>query len=165
MRIGWSIMLLLPIATACSVSGTRPGDPLCTELAAFAEATQPGQVNSVTLRGGWGGDTPDTLMTHDCKHSGGGSGMAFCRYLLPNTSWEFGHYNAVRAATCLDSTSRHAFAKRVENYDVPVAITSPMRLLSDKRIQVTVRLENRPPSAESLSQLSVLTLSATRSGE
>lgn len=133
---------------------------MCAQLAAFAATTQSGQRHEVVLRGGWGGDTADVLKTHDCRHSGDAPGQALCAYLMPNTSWEFGHYNAKRAAACLDSASRKDFMTRLDRGEVPVEITSSLQMLSNKRILLTVRLAAAPPSASAVSGLSVLTLLA-----
>jgi hypothetical protein len=156
MRIRYLPLLLLPFAASCSTGTMRSQDQMCAEIAKFASAATTGESHAVTLRGGWGGDTPDVLMTHDCQHSGYEPGKSLCAYLLPNTSWEFGHYNAKRAATCLDSPDRQDFIRRMDKDEWPAAITSSLRLLPDKYIQVTVRFESN--------DLSVLTLSAARQG-
>lgn len=161
-RIETLALLTLPVLASCSTGGMKGQDQICNEIASFAAATEPGQHRSVVLRGGWGGDTPDVLMTHDCQHAGYGPGKALCAYLLPNTSWEFGNYNAKRVARCLDSTERKAFMLRADSYEWPAEITSSLRLLADKSIQVTARLETSPPGAGKVSQLSVLTLSVAR---
>lgn len=164
MRIHYLLLLILPLAVACSTGTTREQAQMCTEIASFAAVAASGQSHAVVLRGGWGGDSPSTLMTHDCQHSGYAPGKALCAYLLPNTSWEFGSDNAKRVAQCLDSGERQDFVRRVDNYEWPVEITSPLALLMDKRIQVTVRLERTVPAAAGLSDLSVLTLSAVCDG-
>ena len=65
----------------------------------------------------------------------------------------------------LDSAERQAFIDRVDNYAWPAEITSSLRLLSDKSILVTARLERSVPVAGKLSDLSVLTLSAARDSD
>lgn len=151
---------ILALATSCATDPERATDQMCAQLAAFAAATQPGQRHEVVLRGGWGGDTANVLKTHDCRHSGYAPAQALCAYLLPNTSWEFGHYNAKEAAACLDSAGRKDVMTRLDKGEVPVEITSSLQLLSDKRILLTVRLAAARPSASTASYLSVLTLSA-----
>jgi hypothetical protein len=99
---------LLTLVTAlCTISGCsgivrESNDELCSELnrylASTANVTGPSRV---ILRGGWGGERPETLMTHDCRFEGSASGQSFCAYLRPNTSWEFGNYNVSRVAKCL----------------------------------------------------------------
>lgn len=155
-------VLILPVATSCALGVVKRQDRMCAEVAAFAAATFPGQRHSVVLRGGWGGDTPNTLLTHDCKHMGYSPGKVLCEYLVPNTSWEFGNYNAKRVAECLDSPGRHEFVRRVDSYEWPAEMTSSLQLLKDKTIQITVRLESGAREPGSLADLSVLTLSAMR---
>lgn len=162
MRILYLFYFLLPLTSSCSTGTTKVADLMCVQLAAFAETVEPGQSHSVVLRGGWGGDTQDTLMTHDCKHAGYEPAQVLCEYLVPNTSWEFGSYNAKRAATCLDSADRKDFIRRVEKYELPAEITSSLRALTDKTVQVSVRLEFTRPSGSRVAELSVLTLSVTR---
>lgn len=100
------VLLVLPALSSCTLRAASSEDQLCSRIAAFAASVKPGESHSVVLRGGWGGDTPETLMTHDCRHFGYAPGKALCAYLLPNTSWEFGSHNASRAAECLDSADR-----------------------------------------------------------
>ena len=156
MRIRYLSLVLLSLVASCSTGTMRSQDEMCAEIAKFASAATTGESHAVTLRGGWGGDTADVLMTHDCKHSGYEAGKSLCTYLLPNTSWEFGHYNAKRAATCLDSPDRQDFIRRMDKDEWPAAITSSVRLLPDKHVQVTVRFDSN--------DLSTLTLSAARQG-
>ena len=154
MHIGW-LLLLLPLAS-CATGAPKEPDAMCAELAKFASAATTGESHSVVLRGGWGGDTPKILMTHDCRDFGYEPGKSLCAYLVPNTSWEFGHYNARRAASCLDSSNRRDFIGRIERYEWPTEITSSLQLLTDKNIQVTIRFEAK--------DLSILTISAARHG-
>lgn len=150
------ILLLgvLPLVVSCAFGSHNRSDSMCDQIARFAESAQIGVAHSVTLRGGWGGDTPNILMTHDCEHSGYDPGKQLCDYLVPNTSWEFGQYNARSAVACLDSPERRSVIRKLNQDEWPIEITSSMRILKDKRIIVTVRF--------STSNLSVLTLTATR---
>ena len=105
-----SLAAVAAILTAGCVSVPAPADdPICTELSRFAD-TRTGQFpRAVVLRGGWGGDVPGTLMTHECKPQGGGGAEEFCSYLASNTSWEFGRYTVERVAGCFgDSESRRS---------------------------------------------------------
>ena len=154
-RIRCLLLLMVPLAASCSTGAMTGQDKMCAEIAKFASMTVAGESHSVVLRGGWGGDEPNSLMTHDCRYSGYAPGDALCAYLVPNTSWEFGHYNARRAAACLDSSERQDFIRRLDRQELPAQITSSIQLLADKQIQVTVRLE--------ADELSILTLSAARS--
>ncbi|WP_457098147.1 hypothetical protein [Lysobacter sp. P5_B9] len=93
-------------------------------------------------------------MTHDCVHSGYEPGKELCDYLLPNTSWEFGKYNAKDAIACLDTAERRKLIRKLDDDEWPIEVTSSMRQLKDKHILVTVSFTT--------SNLSVLILSATR---
>ena len=156
-RVRYLLLLILPLAGSCSIGATRNQGQMCAEIAKFASMARAGESHSVVLRGGWGGDSPNSLMTHDCQDFGYEPGHALCAYLVPNTSWEFGHYNAKTAAICLDSPDRQDFIRRMDNYERPAEITSSLQLLADKDIQVTVRFDAKG--------LSVLTLSAARQSD
>lgn len=153
----------LPLAISCSFAQAKDVDQMCSEIASFAASVELGETHLVTLRGGWGGDHPNALMTHDCSNSGYGPGDALCRYLVPNTSWEFGYRNAMRAAACLDTRHRARFVAELER-DVgkfqegvtPREMTSSVRQLRDKTIHVTIRYYSLS------SNLSALDISATR---
>lgn len=165
LRTQYVALLILPILASCSTGGAKGQDRICTEIATFASTVETGHSRAVVLRGGWGGDAPNTLMTHDCLHAGYDPGKALCDYLVPNTSWEFGSYNASRVAQCLDSAERRAFIRRINKHEWPTEMTSSLRLLADKRIQVTVRLEKSGTVPGKLSDLSVLTLSVERGND
>ena len=156
-NVRWLIFLFsTPLFVAsCASAGPRHSDSMCNAIAHFAESAKVSVTRSVTLRGGWGGDTPDLIMTHDCVHSGYEPGKQLCDYLLPNTSWEFGQYNAEVAIACLDSAERRKLIRKLEQDEWPIKVTSSMQQLKDKHILVTVSF--------STSNLSVLILSATRS--
>jgi len=156
LRTRYLIFVLLPLAGSCSIGTPRESDQMCAEISRFASTIKAGESHSVVLRGGWGGDMPNILMTHDCQAFGYGPGNALCAYLVPNTSWEFGQNNAKRAAECLDSSSRQDFIRRLDKYEWPAEIASPLRTSADKDVQVTVSFETK--------ELSILTLSAARVG-
>jgi len=154
------LFFVLPTVPSCAITGTKVVDGMCPEIIRFAASTQPGDTSAVTLRGGWGGDDGNTLMTHDCRHSGDDSSRALCAYLGPNTSWEFGERNARRAIACLDSGNANEALARLERGDEPVEITSTLRGAEDQGVLVTVRFNYpKPPGT-----LTVLEISATRSG-
>jgi hypothetical protein len=140
-----------------------PADKLCGELARFAQATPVSGLHAVVLRGGWGGDATDVLMTHDCRPSGSEPGRAFCEYLISDTSWEVGTRNAKRAAACLVSNEKSAFIRRVDAYQLPAEITAPVQG-GDASVQVTVRIE-LVNAAATAGKLSVLTFTAAKRGD
>jgi hypothetical protein len=103
------------LAVGCASVPTDADDPICTELSRFANASTGQFPRAVVLRGGWGGDLPGTLMTHECKPQGGGSAEEFCSYLASNTSWEFGRYTVERVAACFrESESRRSISALTE---------------------------------------------------
>ena len=151
--------VFLPLAAlvGCSTTAMEREDRICAELATFAQATADGEMHQVVLRGGWGGDSPDALMTHDCTHFGYEPGAAFCAYLVPNTSWEFGSRNAERAAACLASAGPGQFdAASATGKDF--RLSGRLKSLPSEPVVVTLKLEREIPE----SGLSVLTISATR---
>ena len=157
MRTGGVLLLALLTTTACSAGMSKEDDQLCAAIAEFASTA--GTDHTVVLRGGWGGDRPDSLMTHECRHFGHEPGKLLCAYLIPNTSWEFGRTNVKRAATCLDSPDRQDFMRRLDAYEMPAEMTSSLHLLEDKNIRVRVRFDYEG------NEISVLTLSAARVGD
>ena len=125
----------------CASIGERP-DPLCANLRQFAGTVPPGQVRSVTLRGGWGGDRPEILMTHSCEHLGYEPGKLFCAYLVPNTSWEFGQYNAKRAAACLTAPNKGQFLAALEQFKNPAELQGTLATTAaGSAAGVTLRFE------------------------
>jgi hypothetical protein len=118
---------------ACTVVGCSSlltpveRDPMCHAIAVFADTTPRGEVHRVELRGGWGGEEKDTIMTHDCEHGGFGPAKVLCEYLVPNTSWEFGSSNAEPAFRCLARPARdNALAQLKKEAEVVEAV-APLR--------------------------------------
>ena len=111
-------------ATGCATPHAIQNDRLCSELSAFVAASSTAKESSVVLRGGWGGDTKDTLMTHDCQFFGSDSGKRFCDYLVQNTSWEFGGHNLNRLATCLNDSAADRALDRAGESELPVEIST-----------------------------------------
>src|SRR6185437_12070199 len=97
----FTLILALFVTVACSTPRPKDVDALCSAMSQFVRASNDGRLHSVTLRGGWGGDEPDVLMTHECDHGGYEAGQVLCAYLIKHTSWEFGGINANRALSCL----------------------------------------------------------------
>jgi hypothetical protein len=152
----WLVFPLAALA-GCSTTAMEREDRICAELAAFAQATAAAEMHQVVLRGGWGGDSPDALMTHDCTHYGYEPGAEFCAYLIPNTSWEFGSRNAERAATCLASAGPGQFDS-ASAAGKDFSLSGRLKSLPSEPVVVTLKLERERPE----SGLSVLTFSATR---
>ncbi len=154
--------LFVALVLSSAAASATPQDEICSKLAAFAAASVAAEPHSVVLRGGWGGETKDAIMTHECRHSGYEPGKLFCAYLLPNSSWEFGAHNAERAAACLDSDDRKQFIQELSSYKSPVEITSSLKALKDKRVLVTLRFEPPSTTARPPSNISTLTITAAR---
>jgi hypothetical protein len=128
---------------------------MCPELARYAESVQPGTTRAVVLRGGWGGDGPNILMTHDCKaEEDDPAGAKLCAYLVQHTSWEFGNYNAQRAATCLASDRAADFLKALEEYPPLATLEGPLTAFRDRPVRLSIRYEGG-------GSISTMTLSVT----
>jgi hypothetical protein len=147
------LVALLAAAIPGIAASEEAPDLMCVEIASFASAVEPGTTHLVLLRGGWGGDTPNILMTHDCQDFGFEPGNKLCAYLVQNTSWEFGQYNARRAAECLDTPQRERFVRQLAEYRWPAEVTGQLLGASDGT-RITIHFE-----APKLSQL---TLSVSR---
>ena len=146
-------LIMFSILLSVSASAQKRHDEICSKIADFAASSEPGMSHAIILRGGWGGDTPDTIMTHECSHSGYAPGKKLCAYLLPNSSWEFGVHNAERAAECLDSGDRHRFVEELKAGKEQAEITSSLQLLRDKRVHVTLHF--RRPQASGISEFAI----------
>lgn len=155
----WLLVLCTAAVGGCSSGNLRSHDSICTEIAAFAKATPAGETREIVLRGGWGGDTPGVLMTHDCTHGGYASGAQLCEYLIPNTSWEFGSRNATRAAACLLLDESVDFDNAWASGEA-TTVSGRLRDFPGEPVIVSLGLE----AAGTYSNLSVLTISAARAG-
>lgn len=78
-------------------------DPLCHEIALFANATQPGETRVVSLETAWGPSNkhPDSFRSLDCDAGGYEPGARLCRYLVENSETEFSSNNFRAAFACL----------------------------------------------------------------
>ena len=135
------VALGVVVALSGCASMGESRDALCANLRDFAGSVSLWQSRSVTLRGGWGGDSPGTLMTHSCQHGGYEPGKLFCAYLVPNTSWEFGDYNAKRAAACLDAPHREQFLIAVEQSESLAELQGTLTGAAGSAASVTLRFE------------------------
>ena len=147
-----TLILTLFVTVSCSTPRPTDVDALCSAMSQFVRASDDGRPHSVTLRGGWGGDEPDVLMTHECMHGGYEPGKVLCAYLVKNTSWEFGGINANRALSCLRRYGgRWPYPFReVPPLEVTSSIASP-----DQRLRVSIRFV--PHDAHGLSVLVIST--------
>lgn len=79
-------------------------DAMCSEIAGFANANPVGQPKHVELITDWGSrfsENKDSLFTKNCQHDGYAPAIAFCSYLMSNTSTEFATINLGRVSACL----------------------------------------------------------------
>ena len=78
-------------------------DPLCLEIASFANATNPGETHVVSLETAWGPSKigPESLSSIRCNHGGYEPGVRLCRYLMEHSSTEFSQFNFLAAFACL----------------------------------------------------------------
>lgn len=92
------------IALSGCATTAHKADPLCSQIAAFANATQAGEKQSIELKTDWGGtwsQNKNVLAEKSCDGGGHEAGGKFCRYLLENTSTEFADINFSIALSCL----------------------------------------------------------------
>ena len=149
-----TLVTALCAISACSGMVRKSNDEFCSELNRYLASTaNVAGPSRVILRGGWGGERPETLMTHDCRFEGSAGGQSFCAYLIPNTSWEFGNYNISRVAKCLQPgpTRDRIIAAGESNSNIQISTTvsaAPM-------IELTIDYANLDKNG-----LSVLTLQA-----
>jgi hypothetical protein len=95
--------LVLFLALAGCASQRLARDPLCRELAAFANSTEPGTSHVVSLETAWGASKlhPDSLRSLDCTDGGYKPGARLCRYLVDHSATEFSVNNFRAAFACL----------------------------------------------------------------
>jgi hypothetical protein len=81
-------------------------DPLCQEIAMFANATKPGETHVVSLETAWGPSRmhPDAMASLDCNDGDYAPGARLCRYLVEHSETEFSPNNFRAALACLSGT-------------------------------------------------------------
>ena len=95
-------------------------DPLCQELAVFANATKRGETHIVSLETAWGPSKkhPDAFYSCDCHDGGYGPGARLCRYLVEHSAIEFSDHNFHAAFACLsgipEQTTNYGRYERLE---------------------------------------------------
>jgi hypothetical protein len=97
-----NLHLLLAVSAAiatlsgCATTGSNPTeDPMCRQIAAFAESAADRAKHTVELTTDW------SKFSKTCVHNEYPPGMAFCKWLMQNTSTEFMHVNINSALKCL----------------------------------------------------------------
>jgi hypothetical protein len=135
---------LTVIALASSIAGCaslREGpDQICKELARFANATPAGQVRSVELVNDWGSrfaENKSSIFTKDCSHNGYPPGVAFCDYLMSNTSTEFSSINYARVSACLwPGTRGGPYDTDIDYLSIKASSTEAIGVNPDVRVGV-----------------------------
>jgi len=96
-----TVVVFLSLSGCASQRLSR--DPLCHEIALFANATKPGETHVVSLETAWGpsGKHPEVLSSADCNDGGFGPAARLCRYLVEHSATEFSDNNFRTAAACL----------------------------------------------------------------
>jgi hypothetical protein len=106
-RILYTAALAVTLLNLVGLSGCASQrlsrDPLCHEIALFANAAKPGETHFVALETAWGPSSkhPDSLSSLDCDYAGYGPGARLCRYLLEHSATEFSDNNFHPAFACL----------------------------------------------------------------
>jgi len=100
-----ALLLIFPVFSGCASQRLRR-DPLCKEIAMFANATRPGETHMVSLETAWGPSRkhPDSFTSRDCSHGGYGPGARLCGYLIEHSAAEFSDNNFRAAFACLSGT-------------------------------------------------------------
>jgi hypothetical protein len=145
------LALVLILASGCA-SQRLAHDPLCEEMAAFANSIEPGTSRVVTLDTAWGPSKlhPDSLSSLDCKDGGYEPGKRLCRYLLEHSATEFATNNFRDAFACLSGipfqTKNYVTYERL---DVRVSAYDAVGVRSD----VELSLEFKPNDVDGTMQL------------
>lgn len=147
-------VLFLSLCLSGCVSQRLSRDPLCQEIAAFANATKPGEAHVVSLETAWGRSktNPDSLSSLECNDSGYEPGARLCRYLLEHSEVEFSHNNFRAAFACLSGVPEHTKNYvTYERLDVRVSAYGAVGV----RDQVELSLEFKPNTVNGTMQLDI----------
>jgi hypothetical protein len=129
-------------------------DPLCREIAAFANATKPGETHVVSLQTAWGSSTahPDSLFSLDCTNGDFEPAAPLCRYLVQHSSTEFSDNNFRSAFACLSNVPMQTKNYvRYERLDARVSAYGAAGVRED----VELWLEFKPNPANGTMQLDI----------
>ncbi|MEO8035713.1 MAG: hypothetical protein ABI837_14855 [Acidobacteriota bacterium] len=152
MRKPTAIVFFIVLSGCASQRLTR--DPLCQELAAFANAARPGETHVVSLETAWGPtrNAPDALSSLACLDGGYPAGARLCRYLLKNSATEFPTNNFHAAFACLSGVPQQT--KNFVTYERLEARVSANGAVG-VREQVEVWLEFKPNTVTGTMQLDI----------
>ena len=101
-------------------------------MATFANATPLGTTRSIELRTDWAN------FSKQCSHDGYDPGIAFCQWLVSNTSTEFAHINIRRALVCLDPESNFAGSGLASPEYLTGKIESYHARGADENVRITI---------------------------
>ena len=127
-------------------------DPLCAEIAVFANSIDDDAVHSVELLTDWGGvfsQEPDVFFEKSCQHDQAASSKRLCDYLVNHTSTEFATINFRRALSCLSRSQSYIGPPDARVEYLKGAISSysvrgaPHSLVT---IEFSTGSDDRPPS-------------------
>jgi len=127
------------VLPASSASTSDRPDPLCSEIAAFANAAANDGTRKVRLLTDWGAvftrkERDEELMySISCEHQTYAPAQALCAYLLKNASVEFMGINVRRALSCM--------GKRVSGRSPTDDDQLPASFISQKVLGVRVDAE------------------------
>jgi hypothetical protein len=97
--------MLSILGAGCSTFAIAPADPVCGEIAKFANSATDDEPHTVELITDWGD------FSKTCEHGGYAAGETLCDWLLENTSTEFAQLNFRHAYSCLRGPSGNASLK------------------------------------------------------
>ena len=152
MRNVLALVIYLGLSGCASQRLSR--DPLCQEIASFANATKPGETHVVSLETAWGPSKydPESLSLLHCNHGGYEPGARLCRYLMEHSATEFSDNNFRDAFACLsgipEQTKNYVTYERL---DVRVSAYGAVGV----RDNVQLSLEFKPNTANGTMQLDV----------
>jgi hypothetical protein len=149
------LALVICLSLSGCASQRLSRDLLCQEIAAFANATKPGETHVVSLETAWGTSRnhPDSLSSRDCNDGGYEPGARLCRYLVENSAAEFADNNFHTAFACLSGTIPRQTRNYVtyERLDIRVSAYGATGVRDD----VKVSLEFKPNTTNGTMQLDI----------
>lgn len=152
-RSRWTVAVLsIALLSGCASLSPRR-DPLCSEVATFANSVDDNDAHTVELLTDWGGvfsPEQDVVFEKRCQHDQDAASKRLCGYLLENTSTEFATVNFRRALSCLGKSESYLGPPdaQVEYLNGMITSQSVPGMLPDRRVSVEFSMgsNERPPS-------------------
>jgi hypothetical protein len=130
-------------------------DPLCQEIASFANATKPGETHVISLETAWGPSKnhPESLDSRDCNDGGYEPGARLCRYLMEHSAAEFSDNNFHAALACLSGS----IPEQTKNYVTYERLDARVSAYGAVGVHENVKLslEFKPNTANGTMQLDI----------